>query len=159
MMKQALKIAAGVGLGALLVAAVPALAQTPSGAAAIPKATVDKGDTAWMLVSSLLVLPEQGLGDQIMFARFAPLLKARGVDVTLFCTPALTRLFGPLGVKVQPTITKADTQKLLVSLVQGMARTFPGRPLTVIAFYQSGAKLAQANYNPNTNQIGVQFAQ
>ena len=48
---------AGAGLIALLLAH-PALAQTPSGAAAspIPAAAVDKGDTAWMLVSTLLVL-------------------------------------------------------------------------------------------------------
>jgi Amt family ammonium transporter len=45
---------AAIGLAAL--AAHPAMAQTPSGAAVIPKATVDKGDTAWMLVSTLLVL-------------------------------------------------------------------------------------------------------
>ena len=50
----ALKLGATLGLAAL--AAHPALAQTPSGAAVIPKATVDKGDTAWMLVSTLLVL-------------------------------------------------------------------------------------------------------
>ena len=44
--------------GLALLAAHPALAQTPGGAVAgqIPKASVDKGDVAWMLVSSLLVL-------------------------------------------------------------------------------------------------------
>ncbi|WP_419826636.1 ammonium transporter [Sphingomonas sp.] len=53
--------ALGLGLatlaGGLLIAA-PALAQTPGGAVAgqVPAATVDKGDTAWMLVSTLLVL-------------------------------------------------------------------------------------------------------
>jgi Amt family ammonium transporter len=44
---------AGLGLAAL--AAHPALAQTPPGNA-IPAATVNKGDNAWMLVSTLLVL-------------------------------------------------------------------------------------------------------
>ncbi len=51
----------GLGIGALGLAALcahPALAQTPGGAVAgqVPPATVNKGDTAWMLVSTLLVL-------------------------------------------------------------------------------------------------------
>jgi Amt family ammonium transporter len=57
-MKQTTKIAA-LGLGAAaLFAALPAWAQEAAAAAAspIPKATIDKGDTAWMLTSSLLVL-------------------------------------------------------------------------------------------------------
>jgi hypothetical protein len=48
----------------------------------------------------LLIWPEQGFGDQIQSARFAPVLKGLGATVTLLCAPALVRLFSELGVEV-----------------------------------------------------------
>ncbi|MGI4732209.1 MAG: ammonium transporter, partial [Janthinobacterium lividum] len=44
--------------GVALLATHPVLAQTPGGAVAgqVPAGTVDKGDVAWMLTSTLLVL-------------------------------------------------------------------------------------------------------
>jgi len=74
-----------------------------------------------------------------------------------YITDSVVRNEQSLGVKVQPTVTKADLQRLMEALAQGMARTFPGKDLQVIAFYQSGDKLAVANYQYSSNQVAVQF--
>lgn len=49
-------------------------------------------------ISSILLYPEQGLGDQIMFARYALELKERDVKVTMITPPSLERLFRGMGV-------------------------------------------------------------
>ncbi|HEV2122063.1 MAG TPA: hypothetical protein VGW38_04710 [Chloroflexota bacterium] len=75
-----------------------------------------------------------------------------------YYTEAVVRGEQTLGVKVQPTVSKADVQQLLTALAQGMAKTFPGKQLQVIAFYQSGDKLAEAEYSPRTGRVDVRFA-
>ncbi len=75
-----------------------------------------------------------------------------------YITDAVVRGEQRLGVKVQPTVRKAEVQRLLTSLAEGMARTFPGKPVQVIAFYQSGDRLADAVYDPRTGKVDVLFA-
>lgn len=76
-----------------------------------------------------------------------------------YITDAVVRNEQTLGVKVNPKATKSEVQQLMEALAQGMARTFPGKALTINAFYQSGDKLAEANFDPRTNRVNVQFAQ
>lgn len=87
-------------------------------------------------VKSLLVLPDQGLGDQIQFARFIPVLVGHGVEVTLFCQPRLVRLFSGLGAKVLPaegsaSVPRHEAWTILSALPWRMGvtpETIPGAP-------------------------------
>lgn len=51
---------------------------------------------------SILVWPEQGFGDQIMFVRFARFLAEAGAEVSLGAYPLLARLFAELTENVVP---------------------------------------------------------
>lgn len=53
----------------------------------------------------VLIWSEEGFGDQIMFARFAGLMRDRGADVAWICPPPLARLFQDcLGVTAIPAM-------------------------------------------------------
>jgi FkbM family methyltransferase len=53
-------------------------------------------------VASLLVWPENDLGEVILFSRYLPLLRDRGISVTFVCPPALCALLEPLADRVIP---------------------------------------------------------
>jgi hypothetical protein len=95
-------------------------------------------------------------GDTQAGAEFARWVVDQGPQ-RQYITDAIVRGDQSLGVKVQPNISRADLQQLLQGLTEGMARTFPGRPLEVIAYYQSGDKLAESLYDPRSGQANVQF--
>ena len=64
-----------------------------------------------------------------------------------------------MGVKFQPTAPKAEVQRILGSLTEAMARAFPGRTLKVTAFYQSGDKLAESVFHPESGSTEIRFEQ
>jgi hypothetical protein len=70
---------------------------------------------------SLLIWPEQGLGDEIQMARFAPVLRDMGARVTLACSPMLLRLFRSLKVQVAANDARPPRTSLCV-----MAMSLPG---------------------------------
>jgi tetratricopeptide (TPR) repeat protein len=82
----------------------------------------------------ILLVLEQGLGDQIQFARFIPQLQTRGAKVSYACSPSLVRLLRPLG-DMTPipggNIPKADCWSQIFSLPQQLnltVETIPGAP-------------------------------
>jgi len=84
-------------------------------------------------VGSLLIWHEQGLGDQIQYARYVRPLQARGVRVSLVCHPALKRLFGALGCEViaaegEARIPPHDAWVLAASLPWRMSTTLQTIP-------------------------------
>lgn len=84
-------------------------------------------------ITSLLILAEQGLGDQIQYARYVSPLLARGIAVTIMCHPALAGLFSSLGVPVIAAqgsidITRHDAWILPASLPLRMGTTVDNIP-------------------------------
>ncbi|MDD9902371.1 MAG: tetratricopeptide repeat protein [Rhodospirillaceae bacterium] len=84
----------------------------------------------------LLLLAEQGFGDAIQFARYAPLLQARGATVFLQCHPKLTALFEALAgtptvLSAGDTPPQVDAHAPLMSvphLLGTTIDTIPGEP-------------------------------
>lgn len=74
-----------------------------------------------------------------------------------YIVDAFVRNDSILGVIVSPNMTKAQVQQSMTSLLNGMQRTFPNRPLEVIAYYVSGDELGRAVWDPRTRQVKSDF--
>lgn len=84
-------------------------------------------------VGSLLVVLEQGLGDQIQFARYLPVLAARGIDVSFLCAPSLVRVLQPLGASLIPmqgaqSLPRCDAWVMMLSLPKILGTTLDTIP-------------------------------
>lgn len=89
---------------------------------------------------AILVLPEQGYGDDIQFCRYLPWLKSRGAaQVTLACRPALAALMAGLAgadrvidhSEVPALLEQHDYWTVLLSLPLHAATTLDTIPATV----------------------------
>ena len=74
-----------------------------------------------------------------------------------YITDAVVRNDQVLGIKVQRGISRDQLRELVTALGRGMARTYPGRPLVVNAFDQSGEQLAEGVVDPRTHRVDVHF--
>ncbi len=99
---------------------------------------------------TLLIWPEQGLGDEIQLARYVPLLVARAAEVVLVCSPPLVRLFAQLGARVialepQTQVPRADFFVRAFSLPLRLGSTLENLP---------SAPYLRAPPGPRTGGVG-----
>ena len=59
----------------------------------LPALSVSQYQNGNLIDKHLLITPEQGIGDEIMFASVVPELQGQGAHITLACDPRLVNLF------------------------------------------------------------------
>jgi tetratricopeptide (TPR) repeat protein len=124
----------------------------------------------------ILIWSEEGFGDQIMFARFARLLKDRGAAVAWICPPALARLFREgLGVDAIAATGRVDLPEVdvycpssaLPAIMMPQLLDPPGRPYIDLPLpaAPSGARIGVATAsnpkhpNARTKTLPAEFAE
>jgi hypothetical protein len=143
--------------GLLALAACEARPPGRSGASAPPGVASRSGDAAAPAPQAGPLAPGVR-GDTPEGARFAEWVVSTDPE-RRYVLDAFVRDNRVLGVKVNPTMTKGQVQESLQSLLAGMRKAFPGRPLEVIAFYESGHDLARISFDPQTGQTRTWWRQ
>lgn len=113
----------------------------------IPKTGIPQWRGEDLAGRSILIFGEQGLGDQIQFARYLPLLIERGAGVTFFCSPKLIRLLQTLDASISfvTSLTGEETfdfQCALMSLPLCLATDAASIP-TGIPYLKAEAQIAE----------------
>lgn len=102
------------------------------------------GDPAGL---DLLVLGEQGFGDQIQFSRYLPLLAGKGARIHFVCSPELLQLFATLAGQINlypegAVVPAHDCQCALMSLPHLLGTTIESIPATIPYLRAETGKLA-----------------
>ena len=104
---------------------------------------------------TILLYAEQGLGDTIQFARYIPLVAARGGRVVVECQPAaapIVRLASGVAEVILPedALPHFDVQAALMSLPRILGAPAPGTPcgMPYVAFDREKAKRIAAQLGP-----------
>lgn len=109
-------------------------------------------------VSRLLVVDEQGIGDTIQFARFLPGLVSSGIEVVVYCRPALVGLIASLGVHVvskRDPAPVADAWVPIGSLPLHLSATLDSLPPPAAVAPSPEHRLEWASRLPAAAKIGV----
>jgi tetratricopeptide (TPR) repeat protein len=80
----------------------------PSGVSRLPAMPCPEWQGQSLAGKRLVVVSEQGFGDQIMFARFLPLAAAQAAEVVFVATPELATLFQALPVRVVAGLARSE---------------------------------------------------
>ena len=89
---------------------------------------------------SLLLIAEQGLGDTIQFARYLPLLRDWGVQVSLAAQPQLQGLLGDSGISLGSTTSRAWLPLMSLPALLGVT---PQSPMVVDPYLRAPAALPE----------------
>ncbi|MBI4184893.1 MAG: glycosyltransferase family protein [Proteobacteria bacterium] len=113
--------------------------------------------------TTLLLYPEQGFGDSIQFARYAPLLARRGMRVALMCQPPLVRLFGAIEgvarvVSTEEPPPEADAHAALMSLPRLLGTAPAGIPAEVPYLAPPGPRKLVLPGPPGALKVGIVWA-